>query len=163
MIISAIVAMNQDHIIGVDNQIPWYLPADLKFFKKITSGHPILMGRKCYESIGNPLPNRTNIIITRNPYFIVSNCITVHSIEEGLSFAKKNNATEVFIIGGGEIYAHSIQYWNKIYITEVDFKCEGTVYFPTIDFKDWKLISSESHEADEKNKMRYTFKEYERQ
>ena len=72
MIISAIVAMNQDQIIGVDNQIPWYLPADLKFFKKITSGHPILMGRKCYESIGNPLPNRTNIIITRNPYFIVS-------------------------------------------------------------------------------------------
>ena len=107
MIISCIVAMNQDRIIGNDNQIPWYLPADLKYFKKITTGHHILMGRKCYESIGKPLPNRTNIILTRNPYFVVSNCITIHTLEEGILIAKQNKENELFIIGGGEIYERS--------------------------------------------------------
>ncbi|MBK7226923.1 MAG: dihydrofolate reductase [Saprospiraceae bacterium] len=162
MIISCIVAMNQDRIIGNDNQIPWYLPADLKYFKKITTGHHILMGRKCYESIGKPLPNRTNIILTRNPYFVVSNCITIHTLEEGILIAKQNKENELFIIGGGEIYERSKHLWNKIYITEVDLQCEGSVRFPEVDYDEWKEIHCEEHLADQKNRMNYKFKIFER-
>jgi len=98
MIISAIVAVANDYTIGKNNDIPWYLPADLKYFKKVTLGHHIIMGRKCYQSIGRPLPKRTNIIITRNPYFIASNCIVKHSLEDALQLAQDNNEEEVFII-----------------------------------------------------------------
>jgi dihydrofolate reductase len=154
--------MNQDRVIGFENQIPWYLSADLKYFKKLTMGHHILMGRKCFQSIGNPLPGRTNIIVTRDPYFIVSNCIIVHSIEEGLVWSKRNGEKEIFIIGGGEIYNQSAHLWNKLYVTLVDFPCKGDTYFPEINPEEWKLISREDHLADEKNKMNYSFITYER-
>lgn len=162
MIISTIVAANQNNIIGDQNQIPWYLPADLIYFKKITSGHHVLMGRKCFESIGRPLPNRTNIVITNNPYFIVSNCVVMHSIEQGILFAKKNGETELFIIGGGEIYKKTQHLWDRIYLTEVEVECTGDVYFPIIDPQEWKLISSEAHLPNEKNKFPYKFKILER-
>ncbi len=157
MIISSIVAMNAERIIGLNNQIPWYLPADLKFFKKTTQGHHLLMGRKCFESIGNPLPGRTNIIVTRDPYFIVSNCLIAHSIEEGILLAKKNGEQELFIIGGGEIYNQSIPYWNKLYLTMVDYSGPGDTYFPEIQFSEWNLMSEERHERDEKNAYSYSF------
>ena len=162
MIISSVVAMNQERVIGYENQIPWHLSADLKYFKKLTMGHHILMGRKCFQSIGNPLPGRTNIIVTRDPYFIVSNCIIVHSIEEGLLRAKRNGEKEIFIIGGGEIYNQSMHLWNKLYLTLVDYPCNGDTFFPEIHDDEWKLISKEDHLADEKNKINYSFITYER-
>lgn len=158
MIISCIVAVANNNVIGKDNDIPWYLPADLKYFKKITSGHHIIMGRKCYQSIGKPLPNRTNIIITRDPYFISSNCLVTHSIEEALNLADANGEEEAFIIGGGMIYTQTVNLWDRLYITEVDLKVDGDILFPKIDFENWQLESTEEHTPDEKNKYHYRFK-----
>jgi dihydrofolate reductase len=162
MIISAIVAVGTKGAIGLDNQIPWYLPADLKYFKKTTIDHHILMGRKCYNSIGRPLPNRTNVIVTRDPFFIVSNCLIAHSIEEGIYVAKERGEQELFIIGGGEIYAQSLPYWNRIYITEVDYNGPADVFFPEVDLKNWKKVFEEKHSVDKLNNLAYSFITYER-
>ena len=151
MMISSIVAMNREGLIGSNNQIPWYLPADLKYFKKQTTGHHILMGRKCFKSISKPLPNRTNIIVTRDPYFIVSNGLIVHSIEEGIQLAMNSGEEELFIIGGGEIYNQSMNYCHKLYVTWIEIDLSGEIYFPEIDWNQWKLISEEKHEKDEIN------------
>jgi dihydrofolate reductase len=160
MIISAIVASAKNGVIGVDNQIPWYLPADFQYFKRTTLDHHIIMGRNCFESIGRPLPKRTNVVITRNPYYIATGCIICHSIKEALDIAKKNGEKEAFIIGGGEIYAQTMHLCNRIYLTEVDIEVEGTVFFPKLEPEEWKLISEESHKKDEKNECNYSFKIY---
>ncbi|MCB0646878.1 MAG: dihydrofolate reductase [Saprospiraceae bacterium] len=162
MIISCIVAIAKNNVIGKDNDIPWYLPADLKYFKKTTTGHPVIMGRNCYTSIGKPLPNRTNIIITRDPFFISSNCLIARNIKEALSHAHGTGAEECFIIGGGQIYEQTAPLWDKLYLTEVDLETAGDVFFPKIDFEAWNLISEESHAADEKNEFNYTFKIFEK-
>jgi dihydrofolate reductase len=162
MIVSTIVAVAENNVIGKDNDIPWYLPADLKYFKKRTLNHHIIMGKNCYYSIGRPLPKRTNVVLSRDPYFTVSNCVVAHSIEEALEAALRNGEHEVFIIGGGQIYEQSQKYWDRIYLTQVDLKVDGDVFFPEIDEEIWKLVSSESHEPDEKNEHSYTFKLYER-
>lgn len=162
MKISSIVAMNAEGIIGFENQIPWYLPADLSYFKKTTKGHCILMGRKCFESIGKPLPMRTNIIVTRDPYFIVSNCIIAHSINEGIYLAKKTGESELFILGGGEIYKQTAHLWNRLYITRVEISCPGDTFFPSLDMNEWNLISEEAHEKDPKNEMDYKFLVYDK-
>ncbi|MBL7814531.1 MAG: dihydrofolate reductase [Saprospiraceae bacterium] len=160
--ISAIVATAKNGVIGKDNEIPWYLPADFAYFKRTTLNHHIIMGRNCFESIGRPLPKRTNIVITRNPFYIASGCLMVHSITEGVKMAKKNGETEAFIIGGGEIYAQSIDLWDKLYLTEVDLDTEGDVFFPELDMSEWRLVSEEYHTKDEKNEYDYCFKVYER-
>ena len=162
MIISCIVAVAQNNIIGKDNDIPWYLPADLQYFKKTTLGHTVIMGRSCYSSIGRPLPKRTNIIITRDPFFISSHCLIARSIPEALSMAHSKGGSEVFIIGGGQIYEQSTDLWDKLYLTEVDIKVDGDIFFPEIDFKKWKLVSSERLEKDVKNEYNYTFKIFEK-
>lgn len=163
MIISVIVAVSKDGVIGRDNQIPWYLPEDLKYFKKVTLGHPVIMGRKSFVSIGRPLPKRTNIIVTRDPFYIVSGCIVVNTLEEALEWALKEGEDEIFIIGGGEIFEQSISYWDKLYLTEVDlFVPDGDVFFPEINPDEWALLSEEHHDADEKNEYAYTFKVFER-
>ncbi len=162
MTISCIVAVAKNNVIGKDNDIPWYLPADLKYFKKTTINHHIIMGRNCYESIGKPLPKRTNVILTRDPYYIVSSTVIAHSIEEALSIALENGEGEAFIIGGGEIYRQSVPYWDKLYLTEVDLEVDGDVFFPEIDFTEWNLISEEKHAKDTKNEHDYTFKVYEK-
>ncbi len=162
MTISTIVATAQNNVIGKDNQIPWYLPADLVYFKKTTLQHTVIMGRNCYESIGRPLPKRTNIIVTRNPFFIASGCLTAHSIEEALKIAQENGETEAFIIGGGEIYAQSQQLWDKIYWTEVALDTEGDVFFPAVDLSEYRLTFEEKHTRDEKNEWDYIFKIYEK-
>lgn len=162
MIVSAILARSKNFVIGKDNGIPWYLPADLKYFKKITLNHHVIMGRKTYASIGKPLPKRTNIIITRNPYYVVSNCVVMHSISEALEFAQENGETEVFIIGGQEIYQQSMDFLDRIYLTEVDLEVEGDAYFPELDPKDWNLSSENEHLPDEKNKFAYSFKIFDR-
>ncbi len=163
MNISAIAAVAKNNVIGHQNGIPWYLPADFKYFKKITTGHPIIMGRNCYESIGRPLPNRTNIIITRDPFYLVSGCVVVHSIEEALMYAEDLDAEEVFIIGGGEIYSRTVHLWSKLFLTEVDLEPEGEIFFPQLNFDaEWQEVSRENHLADEKNEHNYSFVVYER-
>ncbi len=158
MIISCIVATDRNGVIGKDNEIPWYLPADLQYFKKKTLGHHVIMGRNCYVSIGKPLPKRTNIIVTRDMYFISSNCLIARSIQEALQMAHHGGEDEVFIIGGGQIYEQTITLWDRLYLTEVDLEAEGDVYFPKIIATEWKLITEEKHEKDEKNPFNYTFK-----
>ena len=157
MTVSIIVATTENLVIGKDNKIPWYLPADLKYFKRTTLNHHILMGRKCYESIGRPLPKRTNVIITRNPFYIASNCITVHSLKEGIELARSNNEDELFIIGGGQIYEMALPFADRIYLTKVDLEVEGDVFFPEINYENWKLISKENHGKDDKNEYNYSF------
>lgn len=162
MIVSAIVAVARNGVIGSHNQIPWYLPHDLKYFKRTTLNHHVVMGHHSYLSIGRPLPQRTNIIISRDPYLIVSNCLVAHSIEEALEMALDNGETEVFIIGGGQIYAQSTPYWDRLYLTEVDTAPEGDTFFPTLNAQDWQIVSSEYHPADEKNEYACTVKVLER-
>ena len=158
MIISAIVAVANNRVIGKDNDIPWYLPADLKYFKKTTLDHHILMGRKCYSSIGKPLPKRTNVIITRDPYFISSNCLVARSIEEALEMAYDNGEKECFIIGGGTIYNQTQELWDRLYLTEVDLDVEGDIFFPEINLEEWTLVTETPNEPDGKNPYHYTFK-----
>ncbi len=164
MIISAIVAMSiPDRAIGVDGELPWYLSSDLKFFKKTTINKTIIMGRKSFESIGRPLPKRNNIVITRDPYYIATGTIISHSIEEALSTAHDiDEKSEVFIIGGGQIYAQAMQYCDRLYITEVKAEIKGDTYFPEFEAAEWKEVSRESHQADEKNDHDFDFVLYER-
>ena len=162
MNLTLIAAMDQNRLIGRDNDMPWHLPSDLRFFKRITLSKPLLMGRKTYESIGRPLPKRTNVIVTRNPYFIATNCLIAYSIEDALGMAFDNGEEEAFIIGGGQIYEQSQNLWDKVYLTEVDLEVEGDVYFPKLLETDWELCSEESHQPDAKNEYGYTFKIFER-
>ncbi len=163
MIISAIVAVSKNNAIGKDNDLPWHLPADLTFFKTTTKGYHIILGRKNFDSIGKPLPGRTNIVITRQDSFYHSGTVVVKSITEALDFCVKANQKEVFIIGGSMIYEQTQNLWNKLYITRIDTVVEdATVFFPEIDFSKWKLSWQEDHLMDEKNKYNYQFNLYER-
>ncbi len=162
MDISCIVGTAHNRVIGKDNDIPWHLSADLKYFKKTTLNHHILMGRTNYLSIGRPLPGRTNVIITRDREFTAAGCEIVNSIEDGISLALANGETELFIIGGASIYEQTIGICNKLYLTEIDLEVDGDRFFPDINFENWKLISEEAHLADDKNPHNYTFKIFER-
>lgn len=158
--LSLIVAISENNAIGKNNQLLWHLPADLKHFKKITSGHPIIMGRKTYDSIGRPLPNRRNIVITRQNDLTIKDVEVVGSLEAAVSLCKAEN--EVFIIGGAEIYKHAIALANKIYLTTVHQNYDADVFFPELIADQWKEIAKEYHKADEKNNVAYTFSILER-
>jgi len=155
--IRIIVAISKNRVIGDSNKLIWHLPADLKRFKEITTGHPIVMGRKTYESIGRPLPNRRNIIITRDNNYQVEGCEIVNSIEEALLLTN----SDCFIIGGGEIYKQSLHLVDKIYMTLVDEDFEGDTTFPELD-KSWYVSNQEDFLKDEKNPHNYSFIIYER-
>lgn len=133
--ISAIAAVGKDNVIGRDNQLIWHIPEDLKRFKKITIGHPIIMGRKTFESIGHPLPGRTNIIITRDQHFKVRDSIVVHSIDEAIEEGKQIDNEEIFIIGGGEIYSQALAQIDRLYLTLIYDERDGNVFFP--DYADF--------------------------
>ncbi len=163
MIISSIVATSENNVIGLDNDLPWHLPNDLKYFKKRTSGHTIIMGRNTYESIGRPLPNRENIIITRNPDYKVEGARTFHSLESAVEYCESKAMDEVFFIGGAQIYTECIPWSNKLYITHVHCKIEGgTAFFPEVDWDDWEEQEKELHKKDEKNEFDHTFAVYTR-
>lgn len=162
MRISAIAAVARNGVIGKDNDIPWYIPDDLKFFKRTTLNHHIIMGRKNFMSLGKPLPGRTNVIITRDPFFIATGCIVVHSIGEALDVARENGEDEALIIGGGEIYSQSSDLWDRLYLTSVDADVEGDVFFPEIDLAEWELISEEHFDADDRNEYAFTIRTYDR-
>lgn len=160
MIISAIAACSKNRVIGSGNQLPWSLPADMRYFMRTTMGRHVIMGRKTFESMnGKPLPKRTNIVITRDPYYVASGTMVVHSLEEALELAKHNGEEEVFIIGGGEIYKQSLPLLDKLYITEIDLEIKnGDTFFPILDPKEWDLISEDAHHPDEKNPHAYVFR-----
>jgi dihydrofolate reductase len=158
--VSIIVAISANNAIGKNNQLLWHLPADLKHFKEITSGHTIIMGRKTYDSIGRPLPNRRNIVITRKTDLQIENVEIVNSLQDAISLCETED--EVFIIGGAEIYKNSISIANRIYLTTVHQEYEADVFFPELNKDEWLETFQEHHEADEKNSVAYTFSTLER-
>ena len=154
-VLSLIWAMDRNRLIGADNALPWKLPADMAWFRKNTMGKPILMGRKTYDSIGRPLPGRTNLILTRQQGLQVEGCTVVNTVEEVL--AAVSDADEVMVMGGAEIYAQLFDQADRLYITEIDGEFEGDAWFPAFDRSRWQEISRESHTPDEKNAYAYAF------
>ncbi len=156
--ISIVVAMDRQRTIGVDGGLPWHLPEDLKYFKRITMGKPIIMGRKTHDSIGRPLPGRENIVVTANPAYRAEGCTAVHSVEQALEHCAGQD--EVMIVGGSSLYAEALAKATRLYLTEVDALIEGDVHFPEYDGSLWKEISREKYPADEKNPYPYAFVVY---
>ncbi|MEH7500510.1 dihydrofolate reductase [Neobacillus drentensis] len=159
--ISFIVAMDENRVIGKDNQLPWRLPEDLKFFKRVTMGHPIAMGRKTHESIGRVLPGRENIVITRQADYLSEGCTVFHSVEDFVKDSK-NKSDEIFIIGGAEIFKETFAYSDRLYITLIHEEFAGDTFFPEYDLSKWKLVSSEKGIKDDNNPYDYEFLIYER-
>lgn len=153
--------MGEKNEIGFENQLLWHLPKDLKHFKEITSGHPVIMGRKTYESIGKPLPNRTNIVVSRKTDWFEEGILIVGSIKEAVKFAKKIDE-EVFIIGGGKIYEQTMDIVDKLEVTLVKADLQADTFFPKIDPKIWKKTDEICHEKDEKNQYDFCFQTFER-
>jgi dihydrofolate reductase len=163
MIVSVIVAASENNVIGRDNQLPWHLPVDLKYFKQTTMGKPIIMGRKTFESVGRPLPGRPNIVITRQADYSREGLIVTASIQEALEAAKAFNTDEVFITGGSEIIAQALpSLVQRVYLTRVHADVEGDAFFPVIAKEHWKLVSSKPHPADEKHAYALTFEVWEK-
>ena len=162
MIISFIVAVDEQNGMGIENHLPWKLPKDFKMFRETTTGHHILMGRKTYESLGAPLPNRTNIIITKDAHYPTDGIVVKQSIDDGIAFAKNAGETELFIIGGAEIFKQTMHLASKIYLTRVHHTFAVDTYFPMLDNDQWHIVKSEFNLADEKNKYDFTFKTLER-
>lgn len=158
MIVSLIAALDRRRGIGKDNQLPWRLPADLKRFRELTTGHHIITGRKTYESIGKPLPGRTTIIITRNQNYSAEGCFVVHSLNEALALARSRGEQEAFVIGGAEIYAQALPQADRLYLTFVDAEVEADAFFPAFDLQHWTEQESEKHLANEKNEFTFTIK-----
>lgn len=154
---SAIVAMDEQRAIGKNNQLLWHLPADLKHFKELTTGHAILMGRKTYESIGRPLPNRTNIILTHVSNFIAPGCVIVNSLQDLIDSNLSDQQKELFIIGGAQIYQQLLPYTQRIYLTLVHHTFDGDVFFPALNPEEWQETARAEHQPDEKNAYAYTF------
>ncbi len=146
--LSLIVAMAKNRVIGYENKMPWHLPAELAYFKRITTGHPIIMGRKTFESIGRPLPNRRNIVVSRNTSFHSPGVEVANSLETALALCAKENP---FVIGGASLYAEALAITQKLYITEIDADLVGDTFFPPIDNSVWKEASREVRSNDEKN------------
>ena len=159
--ITIVVAMGLDNEIGADNQLLWHLPKDLKHFKEMTTDHPIIMGRKTYESIGKALPNRTNIVVSRKKDWFEEGILIVGSVKEAVKFAKKIDE-QVFIIGGGNIYEQTLDLTDKLEVTLVQTNLKADTFFPKIDLKIWNKTEEVCHEKDEKNEFDFCFQTYER-
>jgi len=165
MIISLIAAVSKNFVIGKNNDLPWHLPDDMKYFMQTTKEHYVIMGRKNYESIPEkfrPLPNRINIVITRKKDFQASHSIVVHSIETGLALAKQANQLETFIIGGAEIYTLGLPIANRLYLTEIDAEIAGDTFFPAIRKDEWIEVSRKHHTVDARHAYAFDFVIYEK-
>ena len=156
MKISLIVAMAANRVIGLDNKMPWHLSADLKKFKAITMGSPIVMGRKTYESIGRPLPGRSNIIISRNLDYQQADCLVFNDIKTAIEASSKD-AEEIFIIGGAELYKATLPHADNLYLTVINQDFDGDTFFPEIDFKAWTEASREDISDDPSVNFNYSF------
>ena len=161
MKLALIWAMARNRTIGRNNALPWYLPEDLKYFKRVTLGKPIIMGRKTWESIGRPLPGRTNIVITRDAAFKADGVRVVHSLEQALALAEKicliDGSEEAIVIGGAEIYALALPHADRLYLTQVHADVEGDAYFPPLDLAQWHEKGREDFAAQAPNPYDYTF------
>ncbi len=153
--ISLIWAMSDNGVIGRANTLPWHMPADLSHFRRITTGHLIVMGRKNYESIGKPLPQRTNIILTRDPSYRAPGCVVVHTLDEALE--QTQNADEIFVIGGADIYRQFLPKADRLYLTQIHAHIDGDTFFPDYNPSLWHEIGRENHRADQKNPYPYSF------
>ncbi len=163
MKITIIVAKSSNNVIGKENQLVWRLQSDLQLFKRHTTGHHLIMGRKTYESVGKPLPNRTSIVITRNTDFTLpEGHYTVHSIEEAVQICIAKKLDQVFIIGGAEIYAQAMSFADEMMVTEVHAVVDGDAFFPDIDKQIWKSISREHFPKDANNEFAFDFVIYKR-
>lgn len=164
--LAIIVAAAENGVIGRDNTMPWHLPGDLRHFKRMTMGKPIVMGRKTYESIGKPLPGRTSIVITRNGALQAPGVEVVSSVEEALMLgeciARRDGVEEVVVIGGAEIYAAALPLADRIYLTEVHASIEGDAALPPIDWSQWREVSRERHAAEPAERYAYSFVYFER-
>ena len=156
--ITIIAAAGENNELGKDNDLVWHLPDDFKRFKELTTGHHIIMGRKTFESFPKPLPNRTHVVITRNLDYKKEGAIVTNSIESALEIAK--NDSEIFIIGGGEIYTLGLEFATKIELTRVHANFEVDTYFPEIPQEDWKLIHEVFHDKDEKHQHSFTYQTF---
>jgi dihydrofolate reductase len=160
MIVSLIAALSKNRVIGKNNDLPWRLPDDMKFFMETTKGHCVIMGRKNYESIPlkfRPLPERTNIVVTRQKDFIAEGCQVVHSLEEALASINEKSEEEIFVIGGAEIYKLALPYAHKLYLTEIDSEIEGDTYFPLFGKNVFQEQSRKHHAIDAKHPFAFDF------
>ena len=162
MKISLISAVAQNGIIGRQNDLPWHLPDDFAYFKRKTSHHPIIMGRKSLEALGKPLPNRTNIVVTRNAHFKIAGVTVVNTLDDAIAEAQAVNQEEIFVIGGAEIYAMALPIATTLYLTEIHKAYDGDAYFPEYDENEWDEVSRVPHPADERHEVGFDFVEYER-
>lgn len=167
MKIKLIVAASENNVIGIKNDLPWHLPDDMSYFKKITTNSVVIMGRNNYLSIPDrfrPLKNRTNIILTTKTHFSPKDCLIANSLEASIELAKKEKRIDVFIIGGGMVYKYAIEnnLVDIIYLTRIHAHIQGDTFFPTIDMKNWREVDSIFHEKDEKHKFSFTFLKYEK-
>lgn len=164
MTVSLVAAVADNNVIGRDNKLPWYMPADLKFFKNLTMGHHVLMGRKTFDEIRKPLPGRVNVVITRQAQLNPEGVAIARSVDEAISKAEAAHDPEIFVIGGAEIFRQALPRANRMYLTRIHFEPEGDTFFPEFDdVNEWKLVDVEHCEADEKNPYPYSFLTYERQ
>lgn len=159
--INIVVAKASNNVIGAKNDLIWHLPNDLKHFKSLTSGHPIIMGRKTFESLGRPLPNRTNIVVTRDQNWNAEGIEITSSLVKAIETAKKIDE-DVYIIGGGNIYKQAMEFTDVLYITEVHHEFDGDTYFPEIDSEEWEEVDREDFKKDEKHPYAYSFVTYRR-
>lgn len=160
--LSLIVAMDKNRAIGLNNEMPWHLPNDLRYFKEKTTGHTIIMGRKTFDSLGRVLPNRKHVVLTRSEREFPEGVEVIHETDAILQYVKDNSDEEIFIIGGGELFKLMLPYVNKMYITEIDEEFTGDVYFPPFDEAEWKLTFKEKGPRDERNPHDYYYLVYER-
>ena len=163
MILSLLVAADENNVIGKDNKLPWHLPNDLRYFKNLTWAMPILMGRKTFESIGKPLPGRKSIVITRNPEWNHDGVTVVHSVDAALAAAQKEDVKEIFVIGGAEIFREAFPVARRIYLTRIHHNFDGDVYFQELSPQEWTLVKETHCSPDEKNAFAHTFQVWERQ
>ncbi|MFQ5661130.1 MAG: dihydrofolate reductase, partial [Gammaproteobacteria bacterium] len=161
MNVSIVVAMDERGIIGANGGLPWHLSADLKHFKQITMGKPVIMGRKTHESIGRPLPGRENIVITRDTHYTAEGCTVLHSLDEVMTYC--SDQEEVMIMGGAAFYRQALDRTTRIYLTEVHACVEGDTFFPALDRSHWKEVDRQDFQADEKNEYAYSFVVLEKQ
>ena len=157
-----LVAFDENRVIGKNNSLIWHLPADLKRFKTLTTGHVIIMGRKTFESIGKPLPNRTTIVISRQADLQIEGAIIAHSVEEAILKAKSITREDIFIVGGAEIYALSLALADQILVTQLHDIFDGDAYFPEIPSESWEVTENERGITDEKNAYQYSYITYSR-
>jgi dihydrofolate reductase len=163
--VALIWAMSRNRVIGLNNALPWRLPADMAHFKALTTGHPVIMGRKTYESLGRPLPNRTNIVLTGDRAWSAEGCLVAHSLREAVELANNNlpaGKTEVFVMGGENVYRQALACADRLYITLVEAEVEGDAWFPDIEWKEWLQTSRREHARDDRNPFACTFLSYER-